>query len=381
MAMFPIHDLAREADIRMRRRRAVALLVGIVIVPWLVSHHDNRPHDGSHRRAHVHVSVDDDLSIRSDGIPQAELNGLIAAVPGLGRLGLSVRGAALPQPNPDAPSRTFTTASLTVDLHCADSVVLLAKPGVAGQVLVSVRPGQDEALQDLVLQDGTLTQQGSCGSEAGDFIVQTSPEEALLIRQSGSTDIRGGRFEGPVSLEVSGEGSLVLDSTGSLVDRQSSGGDVFIGAVDGILDAQISGSGDLRVNQGQIARLSVQSTGSGDVALGRATADGSSIDLLGSGGFEADRLAGPIRAHSAGSGDISIGSVTAETAQLSGDGSGDIVVRGGRIGMLRAERRGSGDLVIRAVVGRGQVTHDGQGEVTMPHVTGSLVRLGHEDDG
>jgi hypothetical protein len=94
----------------------------------------------------------------------------------------------------------------------------------------------------------------------------------------------------------------------------------------------------------------------------------------GGGDVSADRIDGRVDAQTTGSGDIRIASVSADSMRLSGEGSGDIIVEGGRIGALTAERGGSGDLVVQASIDGGTLSHHGSGDVTLPHVSGTLIR-------
>lgn len=363
MAMFPIHDLAREADIRVRRRRAALLLAGIVMVPWMMFH--DAQHHGRQRR---NRSARPGLDIMITGLP---------ALGWRSWSGNDVAGG-LSQPMDSAPRRSFQAGALTVDLSCASSLTVLPKPDLDDQVIVSVRHGQDASLQTLTLKDGVIGQSASCeDASRGDFIVQAAPDHALTLRQNGDIDIRGGRFTGPVTVEASGSGTVALAATGNLVDRQPVSGDVSIGEVAGTVEAELHGSGDLTIGEGAIPHLSLQSSGSGDIVMRHAVIGGGTIMLAGSGDFTADRIRGRIEASTSGSGDIAIGSIVADTVQLDGGGSGDIIVRGGGIGVLTADRRGSGDLVVRAVIQTATIAHHGDGTVTIPHI----VRTGQPDGG
>ncbi len=367
MALFPIHDLVREDDIRMRRRRALVLFAAMVAVPWLLfgSHHRQ------HGRHHARIVIDTDAS---DQRTQHRL------LQGLPLLGLSPSGAGdalsrpLAQPAPDDPTRSLQAAAPTIDLSCAGSVTLLPKPGLGDRILVSVRRGQETALQSVVLTNDVVGQSAACDAdESGDFILQMAPDRTLRIRQSDELDIRGGRFTGPVTIDGSGSGSVVLDGTGGLRTRQGASGDVVVGTVTGEVVAMLEGSGDLRIAGGRVARLTATVQGSGDLALGQAVVGDSRLVLEGSGDFTADRVEGRLDARTTGSGDITIGSLIAATAWLQGSRSGDITIRGGRIGTLTALRLGSGDLAVDAVVGNATVTHHGSGDITLPRTNGTIV--------
>ena len=352
MPLFPIHDLAREDDIRMRRRRALLLLAGLAAVPWMLfgghADHAARPR-GWH-------GIDIDMG------PSA-------------LAGLSTRGR-LTRPAADAPTRSLQAASLAVDLSCAASVTLLPEAGLGDRVIVSAGRGQDRALQALVLADGVVRQPDGCAGDTGDFTLQMAADKTLSIRQQGDLDIHGGRFTGPVAIDSSGTGSVTLRGTGALTTRQQASGDVLVGTVSGDVTAVLQGSGDLRVEDGRVPHLSASLQGSGDVAMGRAAIGEGRLSLEQSGDFTAGNLTGHLEARTSGSGDITIGSVTADSATLEGEGSGDILVRGGRIGVLTATRRGSGDLVVRAVVGDAAVSHQGDGDVTLPNVMGRREEQG-----
>lgn len=378
MPIFPINDPAREDDIRVRRRRAGLLLAGIVIVPWVLFHHDH--HDAGH---HVIVSTDNVVSIDGDDVPRGGLSGVLTNLPMLGRLRWSITGDALPQPSPGAPIRSFSADRLTVDLTCASSVTLLPKQDLGDEVTVSVRPDQRSAMQALTVKDGVVEQQEACSDDQkADFILQLAPGKALTIEQEGDVDIRGGRFSGTVKIEASGSGDVTLEGTGSLIDNQHASGDVAIGEVSGNVVSTLLGSGGLKVDGGDVAHLSIESRESGDVSMGQTVLNDSIIRLNGSGGFTADRVVGRLDARTLASGDITIASVSTDIVRLQGDGSGDIAIRGGRIETLTASRGGSGDLDVRAIIGNGKVAHGGSGDVTLPHVSGTLVRtrLQNEDD-
>ncbi len=373
MPVFPIRDLSRADDIRMRRRRAAWLLGGIVLAGWMLSRQD--PDDGQARGAYRHADMVSGEASVPPVPPIPSIPGVIS-IPGLGQIRLRLP-TTLPQPAADAPTRSVETNSLFVDLTCAASVTLLPDAGLQGRVVVSARRGQEAALRGLSTHGGSVVD--DCSGEPGDFVLRVPPAMPLRIQQTDAVDIRGGRFTGPVTIEGTGSGSVALDGTGALTVRQRSDGDVSVAEVDGPLDAGLHGSGDLRIGRGAITQLSALVTSSGDLSLGQATIGPTRLVLHGEGDVTANRIEGPVDLQSAGSGDVRIASIDADTLQVAAEGSGDVSVLGGRIGTLTGARDGSGDLVVRATIGGGSVSHHGSGDVTLPNVTGILSRTGDSD--
>ncbi len=347
MPVFPIHDLSRADDIRMRRRRAALLLAAIAFGGWTLSHQDAR-----HPRGPTAIAI----RLSSHAVPD---------------------GGPLTQPASDVPTRSIETGSLFVDLSCADSVPLLPEPALHGRVVMSAGRGQDAALRGLSLDGGAVT--SSCSGEGGDLVLRLPPAMPLRIQQIDAVDIRGGRFTGPVTIEGTGSGSVTLDGAGALTVRQRSSGDVSVAEVAGAVDAVLDGSGDLRIGRGSVARLSAVLTGSGDLTLGQARIGPTRLILHGKGDATASRIEGPVELQATGSGDIRIASIDADTLQVAAEGSGDVAVLGGRVGTLTGTRDGSGDLLVRATIGGGSLSHHGDGDVTLPNVTGALSRTGDTD--
>lgn len=365
MPLFPIHDFARADDIRMRRRRAAFLIVGIVAVPWVLfsgpAHHDTRRQHASNP---FDLRIDKALSdIRLPRAPIAEL----------------------PQAWPGGPLRRFAIEgdTLTVDLSCATSVTLLPATDLGNEASLSVRDRQDETLQAVTTAGGTVTQPSACrGGSDADFILKVDPARSLRIVQHGDIEIHGGRFTGAVAIDGLGSGTVRLAGVGGLSDHQRGSGDVIIDDISGKLDVALSGSGELQIRHGHVSSMSATATGSSDLSTGDAVIDNAHVQLAGTGELTMGMVAGGLDAGTSGSGDITIASVTADAVRLTGGGSGDIAIRAGTIGKLTAVRRGSGDLVVQAIVGSGTVSHHGSGDVSVPHVTGTLNRTGgNNEDG
>ena len=364
MPLFPIHDVARADDIRIRRRRAAFLIIGIVAIPWMLF---SRP---AHREAGYHHKSDPfDLTI------ERALSDI--------RLPQVSREDSLREPASGDPTRRFSVAgdTLSVDFSCARTVTLLPTTDLGKEARLSVRHGQDEMLE-AVTTEGDIVSQSSCrGRGNADFILQVDPARSLRIVQHGNVDIHGGRFTGRVAIDGSGSGSIFLASVGRLADQQRGSGDVVINEISGRVDAQLSGSGDLQIKQGQVSMMSVTIAGSGNLSTGDATVGDTHAELTRSGDLTMGMVAGHLDASTLASGDIIIASVTADAVRLIGGGSGDIAIRAGTIGKLTAVRRGSGDLTVQAIVGSGTSSHHGSGDVSLPHVTGSLILTsGNEED-
>ncbi len=339
MALFPIHDLGRADDIRMRRRRTVLLLAGIGVLGWRLLGPDDA---GRHRR---------DRDVTFETQPRHDMR------------------------EPVQTFRTSTTAVVAVDLPCANSVTLLPRQGLGDQVTLLTRPGQEAALQAVWFTDGRLGQSDACETGSADFTLQMAADRAVRIVQSGSTDIHGGSFSGTVGIEVRGSGGVTLAAVGTLDDVQTGSGDVAIGRVFGRVNARLDGSGDLRVRGGTVLMLDAASNGSGDIDMGGATIGGGRVELGGSGDFGASAInGGSFTAETSSSGDVAIERLNVGEARLRGNGSGDITVRGGIVGQLEADRTGSGDLLMDAAVSSGQVSHGGSGDVRLPHAAAAVVR-------
>ncbi len=286
--MFPITDAARTDDIRMRRRRAVALLAGIVVGgAWLLS--------GSGGTAPRETAPTPTAAGRTD--------------PG--------------QSDTDASPawHSATGAALMVNLPCGGSITVMPKAGLSGRVLVSTpeEAPQEEAPDNAVrLTSGdTIALSGDCDGGAPDVTVQAPASMPLTIVQTGGTDLRLGAFAGPVTI------------------IQSGGGDMVVG-----------GAGALKVTM----------TGGGDLS--------------------ADHLHGDLNLRQIGGGDVRITDIQAADVELSTTGSGDVAIVSGNIGRLRAALRGTGDLSVGAVVDDAVVQAGAGSDISLPHVTGRLIRDG-----
>ena len=326
MPLFEIHDLSRAGDIRMRRRRAAMLLAGIVVVPWVLLQDDGQVHRHRSGRAE--------------------------------RLA----------PIPAGPSRSLVASELAVDLPCASSVTIRPAPELAGRIIVSVRSGQEASLQALDMQGGILREPSGCSE--GDFNLQAPPTMPLRVVQSGSADLHVGRFSGPVTVEATGSGDVVVEQAGAFTDQQESAADVSVGEVTGDVVVVLAGSGDLHIGSGRAGSLTATLRASGDLIAGGGTrfSDVNAM-LADTGDLTLGEVTGHLDARTSGSGDIAIGLAELDTARLIGLDSGDILIRAGRIGTLTADRQGSGDLTVRAEIDAARVDHSGSGDVTLPHVT------------
>ena len=270
--MFPITDPAREGDIRMRRRRAVGLLVGIAL----------------------------GLAFLASGSDRAALSPA--------RIALSIE-----QSRSGASSSTLSVDGdrLTVALPCASSVTVMPRADLSRRVLVSA----DDASGVRLAGGSMITLAGACSGASPDIHVQAPPGMPLTLALTGGTDAHVGAFTGPVTLIQHGGGDMAIDSAGGLT--------------------------------GEIA-------GSGDLAVGH--------------------LRGDLSLRMAGNGDLHVALIQASAVTVSAAGSGDIAIASGRIGHLSADMRGSGDLVVGAEVGDASVQAGDANDVSLPNVTGHLVR-------
>ncbi len=327
MPWFPITDPAREADIRMRRRRAAMLLTGIVFALWSWSG------GGAGWQARGH---------------HADIAAPLPTVP----------------PPPAAASALHEIAAqrLRIDLPCAGSVTILADPAFQGRAAVDAGRGGHPGL---ALRDGSISQSGACDDD-GALVVRTGPATPLTLIQSGDNALHAGSFDAPVTVESSGSGSVTIDSSGPLTVRQRGSGDVKVGTVNGPLTALLQGSGALTVGAGVVPSLDATSSDSGDLTLDGVRLGGGKVVLDGSGDFSAGTVAGTFQATSSGSGDVAIDTADSDRLTLIGQGSGDILVRHGRIRMLQAVIAGSGDLTVGASVEAGTLGHHGSGDIAVP---------------
>ncbi len=316
--MFPITDFSRADDIRRRRRRALWLLVGIVVVPamWFSGHGSQR-HDHSAGSSTSDVDIDlSNRSIHSNSLAATQMEALLHRIPHgiplLGELNWSIRGAPLPGGRRDASALSATGASLLVALRCAGSITVVPQHDLSGQVFVSTRDGSPAGGTGVVLTGGaSMVLGGTCRHGESDLVVQAPVSMPLTLVQFGSTDIRLGAFDGPVHLTQHGSGDVVIDAAG---------------------------------------RLDIEKSGTGDVSI--------------------DRLDGALQLSALGSGDVAIAHIRADHVQITGTGSGDLLISDGHIDRLDATMRGSGDLTVIAEVGDASVLASNNSDIKLPHVKG-----------
>ena len=281
--MFPITDLSRADDIRMRRRRAVLLLAGLLAIPLLFWQQDEH-------RQHAHTrgsDLDIDLthrSIRSDSLPAAEIESVLHRIPLVGRLDWTVEGAGLPAGRRDAASLSATGASLQITLSCARSITLVPQQDLSGRVFVSTPSGVPAAETGLRLvgSGAAMLLTETCRREPSDVVVQAPAGMPLTLSRLGDTAVRLGAFTGPIHLVLLGGGDAAVDAAGAAVIEKTGSGDVSIGSLNGDLQLSQRGSGTISVKRLQAARVSIIASGSGDIVLAAGHVDHLDASLHGS---------------------------------------------------------------------------------------------------
>jgi len=372
--LFPIQDLSRADDIRMRRRRAVYLLGGIVLAGWMLTHGDPKARPDGTRKSHSHFTLgysdaEDGPSVNTDAAPATEIQAIINQIPLVNQWHWSVTGAGLPEAPVDGLSRSLSASALTVEFACAGSVTIRTQPGLGDRIVVSVPHDEGAALTALSIEGGAVRQAGGCSgrSRDGNFTIAAAPGIPLSIIARGGADIRAGRFTGAVSVESDGSGDVTLDAAGTLKAVLRASGNLMVGEIlGGAVETDGNGEGDVMINGGRIAVLRATSRGASDLSLGKAQIGIAQLAVYGSGDIRAHEVTGPLDITARGSGDIAIDRVESGSVLLEGDGSGDIAIRSARIGTLQAVRRGSGDLSIRGSVERSSVQAFGTGDVSTP---------------
>ena len=250
--MFPITDFSRAADIRMRRRRAGWLLVGIVLLPFMLFSGPTRP-------GRIYQEVRD-----SD-----------------------VDSSALPAGRRDGEVLSASGTSLRVTLDCAQSITLVPQPDLTGHVFVSTRDGEHAGMAGLLLTGSSeLVLAGKCPQSSG-LVVQLPASMPISMVQVGTTDIRLGAFRGPVHLVQTGSGDVVIDASGPLDIQTSGSGDLSVGHLGGNLHLVGDGSGDLRIAHIQADQVDIHANGSGDVSIQAGHVGNLHAEMHGSGDLSA----------------------------------------------------------------------------------------------
>ena len=373
--MFPITDPSRAADIRMRRRRAVWLLVGMVVVP-LVLVSGRSSHSGGSSGFHIDLP---DFTISSDDAGRIHM--ALQQVPGMAQLAWMVEGAPLPEGRRDTSALSATGNRLAIELPCAQSIAVVPKADLGNRIYASTLDGSpvQEAGLELRTRDRAggpeVVLGGACRHGGADVVVQASPSTALVLTLIGGTRLRTGAFSGPIRLEQNGGGDAVIDAAGGLDVEKNGGGGLVVGRVEQSLHLVQRGSGDTTIKAGTIDHADISIAGNGDLHFGPdAHVGGLSLVMRGGGDVAMSHLDGSADVQAAGSGDVAIAQIQAGEVRLSSAGSGDISIAAGSIGHLVAEMQGSGDLTVQAEIGDATVRAGSGSDITLPHVRGRLDR-------
>ncbi|WP_428377389.1 GIN domain-containing protein [Lichenicoccus sp.] len=376
--MFPITDPSRAADIRMRRRRAVWLLLGTVVVPLvLVSGRSSHSGGQSGESSDFHIALPS-FTISSDDANQIHV--ALQQIPDMARLAWMVQGAPLPDGRRDASALSATGHKLAIDLPCAQSIAVVPKSDLGDRIYASTLDGSPVQEAGLELRGGDqdggrVTLGGTCRHGGTDVVVQASPSTALFLTLNGGTSLRTGGFSGPVRLVQRGGGDAVIDAARGLDVEKSGGGSLVVGHVDDGLHLVLRGGGDATINGGHIDHAEISLDGDGDLHFGPDAHIGAlSLVMHGGGDVAISHLDGSAGIEAAGSGDVAIADIGAGDVHLSSAGSGDISIASGSIGRLEAEMRGSGDLAVQAVIGDAHVRAGSASDISLPHVRGRLDR-------
>lgn len=283
--MFPITDLSRADDIRMRRRRAFWLLAGTAVVGFSLL-------SGSPRHFQVHI----DTGKAGSGSDR------VRAVPdGQGPLALSATGS-----------------SLLVSLTCGNSITLMPQPDPNGRVSVSPDGGQSMHKVGLLADGhGQLILSGSCGQSG--VAVRAPPSMPLFLVLNGGSDLHVGGFSGPIHLVQHGGGDTVIDSTGALDVQKTGDGDLSIGHLDGDLQLVATGGGDVSIALMQSARAGIRSSGSGDISIAAGHVGRLDATLHGSGDLSVLAEVGDASVQAPDSADITLPHVTGRRDQGASD--------------------------------------------------------------
>ena len=253
--MFPITDLSRADDIRMRRRRAVLLLVGVIALPLLLWR------QGEHRQHPAGRG--------SDSLPAGGIGAVLRRLPLVGQRDRMAGGAGLPAGRRDAASLSATGAALQITLSCARSINLVPQQDLTGRVFVSTSGGAPAAETGLRLvgSGAPILLTGTCRHEPSDVVVQVPAAMPLTLNRLGDAEVRLGAFTGPVHLVLLGRSDVSVEAAGAAVIDKSGSGDVTIGSLTGDVQLSQRGSGTISIKRLQANQVNIIASGSGDIVL------------------------------------------------------------------------------------------------------------------
>ena len=370
--MFPITDPTRAADIRMRRRRAIGLLTGIVVLPIVLVSGRANP-DASHLGSILSGFLTGD---QAENVETALRQAASVAVASWVR-----EGAALPEGRRDGMALAATGTSLAISLPCAGSIAVVPGADLGRRIYVSLLDGGSAQAAGLELHGGDVrgggevALGGGCRHRGADLVVQAAPDTALTVTLTGGTSLRTGAFTGPVRLIQRGGGDVVIDAAGGLEAERSGGGDLVVGHLQQNLHLVQRGGGDTSIRAGSIGHADLELEGKGDLNVGpEARIGGLSLVMRGSGDVTIAHLDGSADIQATGSGDVAIAQAEARDVDISSAGSGDIAIAAGHVAHLAAAMQRSGDLSVTAEVGDASVQSGADSTITLPHVRGRLER-------
>ena len=369
--MFPITDPSRADDIRMRRRRAVMLLAGIVVLPIVLV--SGRADPGASHAGWM-------LSGLFTGDRAGHVEAALRQAASVALASWVKEGTALPEGRRDGLALAATGNSLAINLPCAGSIAVVPAADLGRRIYVSLLDGGSAQSAGLELhggdaRGGEAALGGGCRQRGADLVVQAAPDTALTVTLAGGTGLRTGAFSGPIRLVQRGGGDVVIDAAGGLEAERSGGGDLVVGRLTQTLHLVQRGSGDTIVKAGSIGHADLELEGSGDMHFGpEARIGGLSLVMRGGGGVDIAHLDGAADIQSTGSGDVAVAEAETPDVNISSVGSGDIAIAAGHIARLAAAMQKSGDLSVDAEIGDASVQSGPESTITLPHVRGRLER-------
>jgi len=235
-------------------------------------------------------------------------------------------------------AHTLSGKGLDMSGACARSVQIMPDPALAGQVAVQAAAVHPEEIAQLAFESGDTARirrrTESCWrpQEARAFqptlilTIRVPARAPLTISDGGNLQYRIGPVGGPLTLALSGSGTVRAEAVDRLSAQLSGSQHLQVDQVQGEarlvmsgsdetdidradlrhLDAVLSGSGSLSVGSGHIASGSIRGSGSTNAEIGASTGD-LSVTLAGSGTVRLARQEGTLTRSVAGSARILVG--------------------------------------------------------------------------